>query len=99
MTQNPENTPNLPVKPPLSKRLMHRLQETLENGVSTLPCGVMIEHMAILDIVFRKGINYALSGSMDGHIFHAALKAQNQYRYTLKALDSFDNAQRSRDKT
>jgi hypothetical protein len=36
---------------------------------------------------------------MDAPVFHAALKAQNQYRYTLKALDSFDNARRPRSKT
>lgn len=99
MTQNEENTPKLPVKPPLSLRLMRRLEETLNEDVSILPTGVMVEQMAILDIAFRHGLHYALSGSMDAPVFHAALKAQNQYRYTLKALDSFDNARRLRSKT
>jgi hypothetical protein len=99
MTQNEENTPKLPVKPPLSLRLTRRLEETLDEGVSILPTGVMVEQMAILDIAFRQGLHYALSGSMDAPVFQAALKAQNQYRYTLKALDSFDNARRPRSKT
>ncbi|HEU4839665.1 MAG TPA: hypothetical protein VFS88_09700 [Micavibrio sp.] len=99
MTQNEENTPKLPVKPPLSRRLMHRFEETLEENFSTLPTGVMVEQMAILDITFRQGLHYALSGSMDAPVFHAALKAQNQYRYTLKALNSFDNAQGKRRET
>jgi hypothetical protein len=98
MTQNEENTPKLPVKPPLSRRLMCRLEETLED-YSTLPTGVMVEQMAILDVAFRHGLHYALSGSMDAPVFHAALKAQNQYRYTLKALNSFDNAQAKRRET
>lgn len=98
MTQNTENPPKLPVKPPLSARLMRRLEQTLEDSVSSLPGGVMIEHMAILDIAFRRGLNYALSGSIDAHVFHAALKAQNQYRYTLNAVESFHNAPLPRDK-
>lgn len=64
MTQNEENTPKLPVKPPLSLRLMRRLEETLNEDVSILPTGVMVEQMAILDIAFRHGLHYALSGSM-----------------------------------
>jgi hypothetical protein len=98
MTQNEENTPKLPVKPPLCRRLMRRLEETLEDH-STLPPGVMVEQMAILDVAFRHGLHYALSGSMDAPVFNAALKAQNQYRYTLKALESFDNAQGKRRET
>ena len=99
MTQNEENTPKLPVKPPLGLRLRHRLEQTLDEDISILPTGVMVEQMAILDVAFRHGLHYALSGSMDGHIFHAALKAQNQYRYTFKALNSLDNAHGKRRET
>ena len=84
---------------PSIRSCLCRLEETLNEDVSILPTGVMVEQMAILDIAFRHGLHYALSGSMDAPVFHAALKAQNQYRYTLKALDSFDNARRLRSKT
>lgn len=99
MTQNQENTPNLPIKPPLSKRLMRRLEETLGDHFASLPIDVMVEHMAILDIAFRNGIHHALTGSTDAHIFHAALKAQNQYRHTFNALNHFDNTMRHHPKT
>ena len=98
MTQNNENTPQAPAKPPLRKRMRDRLEETLDEHQSTLPTGLMVEQSNILDRAFRhlvaRGIEYG-----DTPIFLAAFKAQNQYRMTLKALESHDSPKGGNKKT
>lgn len=90
MTQNEENTPKTPIKPPLPKRLRDRLEATLEENYSSLPDGIMVEQTQLLDSAFRhllgSGLQYGGTA-----LFLAAFKAQNQYRMTVKALEPFDS--------
>jgi hypothetical protein len=89
MTEN-EDTPKLPAKPPLSDKLKLELERTLDEAYSVMPDGVMVEQARILDAVFRRGIYAAMRGSIYADDLNAALKAQNQYRLTIKALQVFD---------
>lgn len=99
MTQNNENTPKTPEKPPLSRRLQQRLDDLLEEKGSILPPSVMAEQAMILDNAFRRGIHYATTSGISDRDFTAALKAQNQYRLTVKALESFDSPRGPQKKT
>lgn len=99
MTQNIENTPKTPEKPPLSRRLQQRLEDLLEEKGSILPTSVMAEQAMILDHAFRRGIHYATNNGIAERDFTAALKAQNQYRLTVKALESYDSPRGPQKKT
>lgn len=91
MTQNEENTPKSPAKPPLSKRLQQRLESLLEENGSILPTSVMAEQAMLLDVAFRRALEYSTTGGFYEREFLAALKSQNQYRMTLKSLESYDS--------
>jgi hypothetical protein len=99
MTQNEKNTPQTPVKPPLSKKLQQRLDDLLEEKGSILPTSVMAEQAMILDHAFRRAIHSATTHGLFDQNFVSALKAQNQYRLTVKALESYDSPKGGNKKT
>jgi hypothetical protein len=99
MTQSEENTPQTPAKPPLSKKLQQRLDDLLEEKGSILPTSVLAEQAMILDTAFRRGIHSGTANGVYNPHFILALKAQNQYRLTVKALESYDSPRGGNKKT
>lgn len=84
-----DHLPYRPVKHPLPKHMRARLEETLAEEYSSMPDGVMVEQARILDRIFRhltaRGVEYG-----DTQVFQAAFRAQNQYRMTVKSLETLD---------
>lgn len=83
-----ENTPRNTGLPPLPEQLKIHLHDSLARYGDPHPEDVMAEQAAILDRVFRYTFERSVhfSNSVDVQRVTAALKAQNQYRYTIKAL-------------
>ncbi len=88
-----ENTPHKTGIPPLPEQLKIHLTDSLARYGDPHPEDVMAEQAAILDRVFRYTIERSVqySNSVDIHKVAAALKAQNQYRYTIKALKALQD--------
>lgn len=83
-----EKTPHKTGIPPLPEQLKIHLTDSLARYGDPHPEDVMAEQAAILDRVFRYTVERSVhySNSVDIHKVTAALKAQNQYRYTIKTL-------------
>ena len=86
---NTDHLPYRPVRSPLPKHMRARLEETLAEEYSSMPDGVMVEQARILDRIFRhlaaRGVEYGGT-----ELFQAAFKAQNQYRMTVKSLETLN---------
>jgi len=92
MTENNENTPHSidPATgiPPLSAQLKIRLKDALADYGEVAPEDVFFEQAQILDRAFRHLMLYGTHTQGGPHLdpIQAAMKLQNQYRYTVKAM-------------
>lgn len=91
MTQNEENTPKPPEKPPLPAYLVAKLEELIREDHSILPMTKLVEQAQILDVAFRRSVHRAFERGVEVSILQVALKAQNQYRQTIKALEPWED--------
>lgn len=97
MTQNTQN-PHHAI-PPLPDQLKIRLQDALSRYGEQDDESLLAEQVQILDRAFRCVVERAIGAKTDIHGVAAALKAQNQCRQTMNALNRLEKlslGQRSR---